>query len=100
MIAGSSVSPGRLRRVEVVGTLGSAVLPDPEAEQLDVLLHDGDLDGTPRHEPQPLEREWPLLRELREFVAHCDGGPAPRATAAEGVAVIQAIDDLRAALSG
>jgi hypothetical protein len=45
-----------------------------------------------------LEREWPLLRELRDFVAHCDGGPPPRASGAEGVAVVQAIAELRAAL--
>ena len=94
----SSVSAHRLRRVEVVGSLGSATLDDPEAPHVEVLLHGGDLDRPPERETVPLEREWPLLRELRDFVAHCDGGPPPRATGAEGVAVVQAIADLRSAL--
>jgi predicted dehydrogenase len=94
----SSVSAHRLRRVEVVGALGSATLDDPEAESVEVLLHGGDLDRPPEREAVPLEREWPLLRELRDFVAHCEGGPPPRATGAEGVAVVQAIAELRAAL--
>jgi predicted dehydrogenase len=97
-LACSSVSAHRLRRVEVIGSLGSATLDDPEAEQVDVLLHGGDLDRPPERDAVPLEREWPLLRELRDFVAHCEGGPPPRATGAEGVAVVQAIAELRAAL--
>jgi predicted dehydrogenase len=94
----SSVSAQPLRRVEVTGTLGSAVLPDPEAEAVELLVHDGNLERAPRRERIPLEREWPLLRELRDFVAHCEGGPPPRATAEEGFAVVQAIAEVRAAL--
>jgi predicted dehydrogenase len=97
-LACSSVSAHRVRRVEVVGSAGSATLKDPEAPEVEVLLHGGDLDRPPERDTVPLEREWPLLRELRDFVAHCEGGPPPRATGAEGVAVVQAIAELRAAL--
>jgi predicted dehydrogenase len=97
-LACSSVSAHRVRRVEVVGSAGSATLNDPEAPEVEVLLHGGDLDRPPERDTVPLEREWPLLRELRDFVAHCEGGPPPRATGAEGVAVVQAIAELRAAL--
>jgi predicted dehydrogenase len=97
-LACSSVSAHRLRRVEVVGSFGSATLDDPEAEQVEVLLHGGDLDRPPQRDAVTLAREWPLLRELRDFLAHCEGGPPPRATGAEGVAVVQAIAELRAAL--
>jgi predicted dehydrogenase len=97
-LACSSVSAHRLRRVEVVGSAGSATLGDPEAPEVEVLVHGGDLDRPPERDAVPLEREWPLLRELRDFVAHCEGGPPPRAGAAEGVAVVQAIAELRAAL--
>jgi len=97
-LACSSVSAHRLRRVEVIGSAGSATLADPEAPEVQVLVHGGDLDREPERDVVPLEREWPLLRELRDFVAHCEGGPPPRATGAEGVAVVQAIAELRAAL--
>ena len=95
----STISAHTLRRTEVTGSLGSAVLPEPEAKAIELLLHDGDLEQVPRRESLPLESEWPLLRELRDFVAHCLGGPPPRATAAEGFAVVKAIAEARAALN-
>lgn len=94
----SSVSAHPLRRVEVTGTLRSAVLAEPEAESIELLIHGGDLERPPSRERLPLEREWPFFRELRDFVAHCSGGPAPRATAAQGFAVVRAIADVRASL--
>jgi hypothetical protein len=36
-----------------------------------------------------------LLRELRTFVEHLQGGPPPRSSAAEGALVVSAIADLR-----
>lgn len=47
-------------------------------------------------EVRPISGEQPLLREMRELVAHVRGGPAPRCTAAEGVLVVEAIERLRA----
>jgi predicted dehydrogenase len=95
----STTSARPLRRVEVMGTRGSAVLADPEAVSVEVLIHDGDLEREPARKRVPLEREWPLLRELRDFHAHCAGGPPPRATAAEGFAVARAIAGVRRALA-
>ena len=94
----SAVGAQRLRRIEVTGTRGSAVLPEPEAPALLLRRHAGTVDGTARAEDVPLDREWPLRRELRDFLAHCRGGPPPRATAAEGFAVVQRILDIRAEL--
>jgi predicted dehydrogenase len=91
----STVSAHPLRRAEAHGTLGTAVLPEPEAEAVELLVHGGDLEAPPKRERVPLEREWPLLRELRDFVAHCGGGPPPRAGAAEGFAVVRAIAAVR-----
>jgi predicted dehydrogenase len=98
MLECSAVSAHRLRRVEVTGTLGSAALADSEAPFVEVLTHGGELEGEADREEIELEREWPLLRELRDFVAHCGGGPPPRATGAEGFTVCAAIEELRAVL--
>jgi predicted dehydrogenase len=94
----STVSAHALRRAEVRGSLGSAVLAEPEAEAVEVLVHGGDLTAPPVREQIPLEREWPLLRELRDFIHHCSGGPPPRAGAAEGFAVARAIAAVRESL--
>lgn len=91
----SAVGAERLRRVEVTGTRGSAVLPGPEAPAVLVRRHTGEVGADAEVVPVPLEREWPLRRELRDFLAHCQGGPAPRATAAEGFAVVERILDIR-----
>jgi predicted dehydrogenase len=40
--------------------------------------------------------ELPLLAELRAFVGHLDGGPAPRSSAREGALVVETISRLRA----
>ena len=39
--------------------------------------------------------ELPLLRELRAFLDHLDGGPPPRSSAAEGAAIVRTISELR-----
>lgn len=96
----STVSATPLRRVEVTGTRGSAVLEEPEAASVEILVHGGELGREPRREAIELDREWPLLRELRDFVEHCAGGPPPRATAEEGFAVVRSIAEVRAALGG
>ena len=96
----STVSATRLRRVEVTGTHGSAVLADSEAPVVELLLHGSDFAAEPERREIPLAPEWPLLRELRDFVNHCAGGPPPRADAAEGFAVVRRIAELRAALDG
>jgi predicted dehydrogenase len=49
-------------------------------------------DGPARDLPVP--GEMPLLAELRAFVGHLRGGPAPRSTAADGVRVVRSIQDV------
>ena len=39
--------------------------------------------------------ELPLLAEVRTFVEHLAGGPPPRSSAAEGLAVVEALAALR-----
>ncbi len=94
----SAVGAERLRRVEVTGTRGSAVLPEPEAPAVLLRRHAGEVGAEAQVEALPLDREWPLRRELRDFLARCRGGPPPRATAAEGFAVVQRVLDIRAEL--
>jgi predicted dehydrogenase len=47
-------------------------------------------------ERRPIPAGLPLLAELRTFVAHLRGGPAPRSSAAEGALVVERIEELRA----
>jgi hypothetical protein len=44
----------------------------------------------------PIGTEMPLLAELRAFLHHLQGGPAPRSSAAEGLSVVETIAALRA----
>jgi predicted dehydrogenase len=68
---------------------GVAVLAGAESSALAIRRHDGTV------ETRALEREWPLRRELRAFLAHLAGGPPPRSSAAEGAAVVATLAALR-----
>jgi hypothetical protein len=46
-------------------------------------------------EKRAISTELPLLRELRAFVEHLDGGPPPRSSAQEGAEVVTTIAELR-----
>jgi predicted dehydrogenase len=46
-------------------------------------------------EEQPVPVEPPLRRELAAFLAHLQGGPPPKSDAAEGLAVVEAVQALR-----
>jgi predicted dehydrogenase len=74
---------------------GVAVLPSLESSHLEVAR------GGPES-PEPALETWdlpadgtPLERELAAFLGYLAGGPAPRSSAAEGLAVVQAMVDLR-----
>jgi predicted dehydrogenase len=82
----------RARRVDLACEDGIALLPDPGAPFIE-LLRDGVTTGAP--ERRPISTERPLLRELRAFVGHVRGGPAPRSRAVEGAAVDVAVARLR-----
>lgn len=89
----SSRSPASERRVEVFGTDGVAVLAGGWEEE--VVIYRGARDREPRVERIPATGELPLLAELRAFVTHLAGGPPPRSSAADGLAVVEAIHGLR-----
>ena len=89
----SSRSATRKRSVELFCDEGVAVLADGWDEHVTVYRHGADGIGEERIETPG---ELPLLAELRAFVEHLRGGPAPRSSSAEGAAVVSTIAKLRA----
>ncbi len=92
----SARSPERRREVRLVCEEGYAVLPDAASDHVRIFKRSS-LDETTQPEPElrPISTELPLLREVRAFLEHLDGGPPPRSTAAEGAATVRAITELR-----
>ena len=84
-------SPERRREVQLVCEQGVALLADGYSDH--VLVRRDDADEPERRE---ISTELPLLRELRAFVEHLQGGPPPRSSAAEGALVVRRIAELRA----
>lgn len=84
----SARSVERRREVALVCERGVAVLPHGYSGH--VLLA---TDEEP--EKRAISTELPLLRELRAFVEHLDGGPPPRSSAQEGAEVVTTIAELR-----
>ena len=84
-------SPERRREVRLVCEQGVALLADGYSDH--VLVRRNDADEPERRE---ISTELPLLRELRAFVEHLQGGPPPRSSAAEGALVVRRIAELRA----
>jgi predicted dehydrogenase len=85
----TTLAPAHRRELRLVCEGGVAQLDGAEAGAV-VLARAG------RIEEQALERrpigdEMPLLAELQAFVEHLQGGPPPRSSAADGVAVVEAV---------
>ena len=75
---------------------GTAVLAGPYDDHLQVIRRDGMRSNeAPEPERVPISTEMPLLRELRAFLDHLSGGPAPRSSAGEGAAEVATIEALR-----
>jgi predicted dehydrogenase len=93
-VSHSAAAPATRRAVRLVCEHGTATLADSYDDALLVAR------GVPRRgaepERRPIDPEWPLARELRTFVEHLRGGPPPRSSAADHVAIIQRLADLRA----
>ena len=85
----------RRREVRLVCRRGMAVLPDSYSEHVEVIPTGDDGSSEPKTQRRPISNELPLLRELRAFLEHVDGGPPPRSSAAEGLVVVEAIAELR-----
>jgi predicted dehydrogenase len=92
----SSRAIERRRELTLVCREGVAVLLDGYAEEVRVARAANPTGTTPPDsEVRPISAELPLLRELRAFVEHVDGGPPPRSSAANGAAVVRALAELR-----
>ncbi|MDO8380899.1 Gfo/Idh/MocA family protein [Phenylobacterium sp.] len=92
--------PGTERKVRVMFRDGLAMLDDPLADHIGLVR--GGAPAGERRDPETLERrpidtEWPLIKELRTFVAHLKGGPPPPTDARAGAAVVAALQALREA---
>ena len=88
-----SGTPRSERRIELFGSEGVAVLAGAYEEEV-VVFRGGDC-AAPIEERLDAKGEMPLLAELRTFVAHLRGGPAPASSLADEVAITDAIIGLR-----
>lgn len=92
----SSRYPEYRREIRLHCSDGVAVLNDAYSEGVWLTRFGDSLEGRMGGELRPISQEFPLLRELRAFVEHLRGGPAPRSSAAEGALIVSTIADLRA----
>jgi predicted dehydrogenase len=84
-------APERRREVLLLCEQGVALLADGYSDHVLVCRNDAE-----ESERLEISTELPLLRELRAFVEHLQGGPPPRSSAAEGALVVRRIAELRA----
>ena len=91
----SARSPEKVRDFRVLCRDGVAALGGGYDKHIEVTRAPEGPGGSPEPQRRPISDELPLLRELREFVEHVDGGPPPRCSAAEGLAVVETIAALR-----
>ena len=78
----------RRREIRVHGDDAVAVLAADDAASVRV-------ERGSEVEEHPVAREPALRRELAAFLGHLDGGPPPKSDAAEGLAVVEAVQALR-----
>jgi predicted dehydrogenase len=84
------------REVRLACRDGVAVLADSYSDKIVITRYDGpQVDGLPQPEARPISSEMPLLRELRAFVEHVNGGPPPRSSAADALTIVRTIAALR-----
>ncbi|MGH2958901.1 MAG: Gfo/Idh/MocA family protein [Solirubrobacterales bacterium] len=84
----SDAASSHHREARVVGSEGVAILAGGWSEEVIVRRFDGQDDQV-----IPAKGELPLLGELRAFVEHVQGGPAPKSSAAEGALTVRRITE-------
>jgi predicted dehydrogenase len=90
----STAHPIQRREIRLVCRDGVATVSDSYADH--VLVTRGEPHAATRdEETRPISTEFPLLRELRAFLEHLQGGPPPKSSAAEAVADVRAVELLR-----
>jgi predicted dehydrogenase len=82
---------GYQREIQLHCQGGTATLRDGYADALTIARPNEREPMNPHLESRPVAMELPLLRELRAFVEHLEGGPPPRSSALEGLAVVEII---------
>ncbi|MBA2347146.1 MAG: Gfo/Idh/MocA family oxidoreductase [Solirubrobacterales bacterium] len=92
-ISHSTAAPATRRMFRLVCEGGTATLADSHDEAL--LVASGVPERGSAPQPRPFDPEWPLRKELRAFLAHLDGGPAPRSSSACHLALLERLVDLR-----
>jgi predicted dehydrogenase len=91
---GTRCVPG-MRRITLRCRDGIATLSDGWSHHVDVFVGGGFDDTEPAPDRREVSDELPLLRELRVFVGHLEGGPPPRSSAAEAALAVGTIARLR-----
>ena len=86
--------PAPRRNMVLACAEGAAQLDDPMADHVKILKPGGEL------ELRPISTELPLLRELRVFLEHLGGGPAPMTRLAEELVILRTVDALARAAEG
>jgi predicted dehydrogenase len=85
----SAIAPAHRRELRLVCEGGVAQLDGAEAGAV-VIGRAGRIDAD-SVERRPIGDEMPLLAELRAFVEHLRGGPPPKSSAADALAIVEAI---------
>jgi predicted dehydrogenase len=86
----SANSPVHRREIRLLCENGVAMFSDADSACLRVIHNEGG-----REERLPVSDEMPLLRELRAFVHHLQGGPPPRSSAPDAAAIVATLAALR-----
>ncbi|HUF18170.1 MAG TPA: hypothetical protein VMS12_09035 [Thermoanaerobaculia bacterium] len=89
----SSAHPSNRRSARLECEGGVAILSDSYESHIE--LYRSGWRPEDALETTPISGEMPLLRELRSFTEFLTGGPPPRSSAAEGLAVVESIERLR-----
>jgi len=73
------------REIRCIGADATAVLTRPDAPALEVTRVDG------ATELVPLAAELPLVRELAAFLVYCEGGPVPKSSMTDALAIARGL---------
>jgi len=85
----SSAHPVVRRSVIVIGTTGTAGLAASYDDHITVKRQGADA------EKIPIGTEMPLLAELRAFLSHLDGGPAPKSSARDAGLIVRRLSEIQ-----
>jgi predicted dehydrogenase len=92
----SSRTPVKRREFRLHCDHGVAWLDEGWSDHINIARRAGASGGDAGDiEIRRVSTELPLLRELRAFVEHIQGGPPPRSSAHEGALVVERISEMR-----